>query len=135
MAVVLVAPWAGCGPRDDGLGRCEVSGTVTLDGQPLDSGVIQFEPQAGNTGTIVSGGGVIRGGQYRIPREQGLRPGTYKVSISSSGEVPGGGGSEPPGNRTPPPPEKVPTKYNAATTLTAAVKAESPNVFNFDMKR
>jgi hypothetical protein len=131
----LATPMGGCGPVDDGLGRREVTGMVTLDGQPLASGSIQFEPQAGNTGTIVSGGGIIQSGHYRIPRDKGLRPGKYKVSVFSSGEAPGGGESEPPGNRTPPPPEKVPAKYNVATTLTAEVKADSPNSFNFDMKK
>jgi hypothetical protein len=135
LLLVMVTPSGGCGPADDGLGRCSISGMVMLDGQPLASGSIQFEPQAGNTGTILSGGSVIKGGYYQISRDRGLRPGTYKVSISSSGEAPEGSTSEPPGNRTPPPPEKVPAKYNAATTLTAAVKGDGPNVFNFDMKK
>jgi hypothetical protein len=131
----LVAPLGGCGAPDDGVGRREVSGMVTLDSQPLATGSIQFQPQAGNTGTIVSGGGVIRSGRYQIPRATGLGPGKYKVSISSSGEPPGGGGSEPPGDRTPPPPEKVPTTYNVVTPLTAEVKADGPNVFDFDLKK
>jgi hypothetical protein len=135
LIVVVVTPVGGCGAADDGLGRRAVSGMVTLDGQPLAAGSIQFEPQSGNTGTIVSGGGVIQSGHYAIPRDKGLRPGTYKVAISSSGEAAGAGAFEPPGERTPPPVEKVPKKYNVATTLSAEVKADSPNVFNFDLKQ
>jgi hypothetical protein len=135
LLMVVVAALHGCAPADDGLGRRETSGTVTLDGQPLATGSIQFEPQVSNTGTLVSGGGIIRGGRYSIPREKGLCPGKYKVSISSAGEAPGGDEFQPPGDRTPPPPEKVPLKYNVATTLTAEVKADVPNIFNFDLKK
>jgi hypothetical protein len=135
LLMVEVTLLGGCGAADDGLGRRAVSGMVTLDGQPLAAGSIQFEPQAGNTGTIVSGGGVILGGLYQIPRDKGLCPGKYKVSISSAGEAQATGAFEPPGNRTPPPPEKVPTKYNVATTLSAEVKGDGPNSFNFDLKK
>jgi hypothetical protein len=135
MVMVAVAPLGGCGAADDGLARRAVSGMVTLDGQPLAAGSIEFEPEAGNTGTIVSGGAIIRSGYYEIPRDKGLRPGKYKVLISSSGEAPGAGAFEPPGDRPPPPAEKVPKKYNVATTLSADVKADSPNVFNFDLKK
>jgi hypothetical protein len=121
---------AGCG--GDPMGRQAVSGTVTLNNQPLDQGRIHFAP-AGKGPT--ESGATIENGKYRIPINSGLVPGTYKVSIFSydqkgakvqSEEVPGD-----PGNTQFK--ERIPARYNAKTTLTAEVKSAGPNVFDFKL--
>ncbi|MBX6313500.1 MAG: hypothetical protein IRY99_11375 [Isosphaeraceae bacterium] len=132
LALVAVMALEGCGGGDE-LPRQEVSGTVTLNGQPLEDGSIQFQPAGTGQGAAVSGGSMITNGRYRIRRDQGLVPGTYKVMIFSHGET--SGDASEPGAQTGPPPELIPAQYNAATTLTAEVTTDKPNVFNFDLKK
>lgn len=70
---------AGCGASDP-LGRQAVSGTVTLDGQPLADGVISFQPTGEGT---TSSGAVISAGKYAIARDRGLPQGKYRVVINA----------------------------------------------------
>jgi hypothetical protein len=136
-----VAAWlsalaaAGCG-GGDGLPRKEVTGSVTLDGQPLAEGTLQLQPEgAGPGGTAVSAGGIIKGGRFRIAAEAGPVPGTYKVLIFSHGGA--GQPGQPaaaPGAQTGPPPERIPARYNEQSSLTAAVAADGANEFSFDLK-
>jgi hypothetical protein len=67
----------GCGDNK----RASVWGKVTLDGQPLDQGVIEFFPAGDNTGP--SAGGTIENGQYEVASAKGVAVGTNKVTISS----------------------------------------------------
>src|SRR5688572_116279 len=78
LAVVLLP---GCG-GSDGPERYAVSGSVTLDGQPLDSGSILFGPE-GDGGN--GGGATITNGEYSIPADSGLVAGKYRVRITSAG--------------------------------------------------
>ena len=132
---VVLAISAGCG-SGDGLPRESVSGNVTLDGQPLESGLIQFEPTSPDVPTMT--GGEIEDGYYSIPRAGGPVPGSYKVLITSSpkeaeldpeeGEMPG---------MVPMPKDvdSIPSQYNAQSTLTAEVKAGESNTFDFALER
>lgn len=138
----LAAAWlawlvaiGGCGGgSEDGLPRQAVSGKVTLDGKPLERGVISFTPDAQAT-SPVTGGGVIADGAYAIPREQGLTPGKYKVSINASdapaalapGEAPGGP-ARVKGKAQPAP--SAPAK-SAPSTFEAEVKAGGSNSLDF----
>src|SRR5215510_5574230 len=65
------------------LGRSEptVTGTVRLEGKPLDNGSIALIPIDGTMG-LGGGGGINKDGKYEIKR--GLRPGRYRVEIRSS---------------------------------------------------
>lgn len=121
---------AGCG--GDPTGRQAVWGTVYFQGQPLDQGGIHFSPI--DKGASEAGAG-IENGVYRIRREQGLLPGTYKVAVSSydrkgakvaSDEIPG----EPSAKQFR---ERIPAKYNNKTTLTAEVTGKGPNIFDFKL--
>jgi hypothetical protein len=128
---------AGCsGSTDpvDTLPRKAVTGTVTLDGQPLAQGKIEFNPIAGGSGPAVSAVADIADGKYSIDKTQGPVPGKYKVSISSRPSIKFGPGQEP-GPLPKMDPEKVPSKYNAQTTLTQEITAEEVNTANFDLKR
>lgn len=66
-------------------GRSDVSGTVTLDGQPLTLGMIHFDPIDPPQGkSIVSGVTQIENGAYKITGPKlGLLPGKYKVWLQS----------------------------------------------------
>src|SRR5687768_18486378 len=80
---VLLLLAGGCGDRAGG--RQEISGTVTLKGQPVDEGVIEFHP-LDNTSTdqlVTKSGAMITDGKYLIRKDQGLVPGKYRVIISS----------------------------------------------------
>src|SRR4051794_16986957 len=59
--------------------RFEVNGNVTLKGKPVDEAIIDFMPVSTSGG--IKQGALIRDGKYSIPKEQGLPPGEYKVTI------------------------------------------------------
>jgi len=115
-------------------GHKAVSGTVTLDGQPLDQGLIQFQPQ-GSGG--VNGSARIEAGKYALPEGGGLPVGSYKVAISST-NAPAATSSDPmeamnqAGKAKAV--ERIPAQYNVKTTLTATVTEEGEQVFPFDLK-
>jgi hypothetical protein len=124
----------GCG-GGDGLPREHISGTVTLDGTPLASGSIQFTPvgQGDVKNPALSAGAPIASGAYDIPKQVGLTPNQYTVSISSAAGSSAAPANEPPGPAQAPAKEAVPEKYNRSSTLTAEVKAGADNTFNFDL--
>jgi hypothetical protein len=128
---------AGCGGGDatDDLPRTAVSGKVTLDDKPLESGSISFDPEPG-VKDPVSVGGVIVDGAYSIDKATGPTPGTYRVAIQASeasapiqpGVAPG---ATPKVVKAKP---KVPAKYNAKTELKKEIAAGASNSFDFDLK-
>jgi hypothetical protein len=129
MILFLVAT-VGC-DSGDGLNRQAISGTVTLDGQPLSSGNILFEPATKESGTAV--GATIRQGTFAIPRNQGPVPGSYRVRIYASSTTqapPASGQSE----RTPRPMvERIPARYNTKTELNTVIIAGRANHHRFDL--
>jgi hypothetical protein len=123
----LVLLLTGCGPADR-----SVSGTVTFQGQPLDTGTIQFYQTGASS--VVSAGATINGGKYEIPNDHGLKPGTYLVRITSP-EVGGAANAKatfekpfPAGLR-----ERIPAKYNTQSKLTVDVRAGEKSRFDFTL--
>ena len=124
-AVALVAALAGCG---GGKPQAQVTGTVTLDGKPLDTGVIHFYPQSDEGGPSASAD--IKGGQYQL--QTGVGP--MKVVINANQVV---------GKRkmynTPDSPvvedirDVLPERYNMKSELKANL-TPGPNGVNFDLK-
>ena len=56
------------------MARCgggEVSGEVTLDGEPVPKGSIVFFPTAGNQWSVA--GGSIQDGRYKIAHNEGVQ--------------------------------------------------------------
>ncbi|MBA4064672.1 MAG: hypothetical protein C0501_13350 [Isosphaera sp.] len=129
LAAALFA--AGCG---DGVVRREVSGTVRLEGTPVAQGLIEFEPLDGQpTRTSAD----IKGGEFRLPQNEGLADGRYQVRISATGRtdpIP-----VPPGHVGPPPVpkewqvRKIPDRYNRNSDLAVEV-GDKENVFPFELK-
>ncbi|AGA31255.1 hypothetical protein [Singulisphaera acidiphila] len=133
-SVILLTALGGCeGGQGDDLPHQAVSGTVTLDEQPLAHGFIQFQPM-GSEG--VAAGGSVTDGKYAIERLQGPTPGEYKVLISSSSAPAAATDTPPPppGAPTAPRPDPIPAKYNTASKLTAKVEAGKANSIDFPMK-
>jgi hypothetical protein len=124
----------GCsGPSDD-LPREAVSGTVTLDGQPLANGSISFSPAGGSGAT--GGGDAIKGGKFSIARDSGLVPGNYNFSIyaganSAERTKPAQAGSL---KKSEMAKELIPAKYNSNTELRAEVKKGGGNDLTFTLE-
>ncbi|MBN2294751.1 MAG: hypothetical protein JXM70_20145 [Pirellulales bacterium] len=76
-----IAMMGGC----SGDGRIAVSGTVTLDGQPLEVAAINFRPAPGNDAN--SAGGGVQGGKFSLPAGAGLKPGEYLVNVMARKET------------------------------------------------
>jgi len=132
VATALAAPGCGGGGGDN-LPRQEVTGTVTLNGQPLAQGTLQFMPMSQEQGTLA--GAEVKDGKFTIGRDKGPVPGGYKVMIFSSGGAAPVSTDAMPGQAPPPPKELIPPQYNATTTLNVEVKAEGPNTFDFPLKK
>ncbi|MCL4203728.1 MAG: hypothetical protein KJ000_14605 [Pirellulaceae bacterium] len=123
--VLLAVSMTGCG-ASDGVDRASVSGTVTLDGQPVGEGSIVFTPTAGTTGPMCFV--PIANGAYSIAAgDRGPVVGKHKVEIEGyrdTGTVDDGGAALKD--------QIVPAKYNRQTTLVVEV-AKGSNTHNFEL--
>ena len=127
---VVAAVIVGCGPTTD---RLPISGQVRLDGAPIDRGTIRFSsPTDPNA---LAAGGMVRDGEFDIPRERGLPPGEYRLSISS----PDRDGPKVPFSPGPGKPtimvtrDRIPVSYNVESERTVVLEAAKKNVFEFDI--
>lgn len=132
-AVVLALSLiSGCGESDP-LGRKAISGTVSLNGAPIERGNIAFQPVDKST---TSGGAAIEAGKYSVPRQKGLPVGKYRVSINAP--KPGTGGqpdpNAPPGDPPAPPQELIPAEWNINSENYIEVNDKGPYVYDFDVK-
>ncbi|MCA9156671.1 MAG: hypothetical protein KDA72_00010 [Planctomycetales bacterium] len=117
-ALSLFSAVVGCGGA--GSPRQGIYGKVTVDSQPLATGVITFKPAEGTMGPVV--GASIANGKYRLSAGEGPVLGDYRVEISSTKKgdqkvvvVPG----EEPGYMAI---ETIPPQYNKKSTLTAKIE-------------
>lgn len=123
---LLAALACGCGGNADG--RVSVSGSVSYNGEPVESGSITFVPTDSKKPRAA---GEILNGKYTIPADKGPMPGPHKVEILANKKtgkqvtVPGDTG-----NKTDQVKQILPAKYNTATTLTAEIKP-SGNAVDF----
>ena len=76
LPVLMILSQAGCAPSD---GRQAIAGRVTLDGEPIAEGSINFRPIDGTVGP--SGGAKVVAGEFFVPADKGLMVGTYQVSV------------------------------------------------------
>ncbi|QDS98242.1 hypothetical protein [Adhaeretor mobilis] len=79
-AACLLVGAAGCGSGTRGL--APVSGVVTLDGEPVTTGRIEFHPSSGRPAS----GEIKSDGRYQLTTFQshdGAKPGKYRVTITS----------------------------------------------------
>jgi hypothetical protein len=118
---------AGCG--GDGVPRAAVSGNVTLDGQPLEEGVILFTP----LGKGPSAGGDIKQGKYQLPQDKGPGPGSYRVEIRAYRATGETVRDEASGTVEEVKVSIIPPRYNNQSTLAIEVKPAGPNEFDFEL--
>jgi len=129
VAIILLASY-GCGDPD---GRRAISGVVTLDDRPLDSGMILFEPAPGDpAGTSV--GSKIRDGRFSIPRGQGPMPGSYMVRIYAASGKQSAPGPGQPGGASRPLVDRIPEQYNRTTILREEIAPGTSRSFRFDLQ-
>lgn len=143
-ASALLLP-LGCGGVEadyEKLGLVEISGTVTLDGSPVEGAVVMFfSPEE-----TFCYGTTDSSGYYTLKlnsEKTGVVPGDKVVRISttaSTGEEEGGGGAgegegdeEDPDAKRAAKEERVPECYNKKSKLQVTV-TESDSSFNFDLK-
>lgn len=121
MAIVAVLGFtviAGCGQSGPELG--DVSGTVTVDGQPTAGLSVEFQPKGGGPGSM---GGTGADGTYKLQFRRGTTGaviGTHIVRVTVAETEEGG------------PQVKIPAKYNTESELTCDVKP-GENKFNIDI--
>jgi|EndMetStandDraft_5_1072996.scaffolds.fasta_scaffold81103_2 hypothetical protein len=137
-AMVLGIAICGCGGGPpDAQPRIAVSGTITLDGQPLNNAVIRFVPLAEVKGPKASV--AVTAGRFDLPAYAGPVAGPHRVEIESTDH----GGIEPDdetalaevaaGKRKPSKTAKIPAIYNSRSTLERTIQADSPNQFEFTL--
>lgn len=78
IALLVIAFAASCNSKGQ-IGT--VSGTVAVDGRPVDTGTIHFRP-AGD-GNSKGAGAIIEGGRFTLPANDAITPGTYSVVIQA----------------------------------------------------
>jgi hypothetical protein len=145
-ALLLIVTAPGCG--DDGFGRrYKVHGTVPYRSQPVESGLITFDPvESQGTGPARVAAGTIGNGSYTLStagNDDGAFPGSYRVAIRSRAadytQVKAHA-KEGPGHQldvmeaTRKAKSLIPRKYQSLNTsgLTREVKAET-NRIDFDL--
>jgi len=118
----------GCGGGEEGPELGQVSGVVTLDGQPVASADVTFTPDQGRP----SMGQTDDEGKYRLrysAESDGALPGMHSVSISTQRDQTGGEGDQP---LVPAQEERIPAKYNEETELSREVSA-GENTIDFEL--
>lgn len=115
-------------------GREAVTGAITLEGQPLADGMILFDPVDGQD---TASGASIENGEYKVERSAGLKPGKYRVRITSAdGKTPtndeeAGG----PGGSNIVSVDRIPPEYNEQSQQQVEIKAGGPNKFDFGIPK
>ena len=82
LALLICCVAVGCDSEGNGPQRAPARGTVTVDGEPLENGMLQFTPTQGNSGPVA--GTVITNGEYSVAKKLGPVVGTNRVQISGT---------------------------------------------------
>ena len=128
---------AGCGGAlSDAPTLAKVVGTVTLDGEPLTNGAVQFIPDAsqGTTGRMALGA-IQENGNFELMTSKagdGAQVGFHLVAVECFGSL----DFDPNNPVAQEPKSLIPKRYmNPKTsTFVAEVKANEKNAFTFELK-
>jgi len=131
MFAIALCLQSGCGYSSSDIDLGKVTGTVTLDGEPLANALLTFVPDSGRS----SVGTTDSAGFYRLKYtgdSEGAVLGEHKVIIESLAAV-DGGFSDPSVERSNAKAvERIPRKYNAQSSLRREVTAGS-NTIDFEL--
>lgn len=119
---------AGCSKNH----RQSLEGTVTLDGKPLSEGSIALQPQPGTQGP--SAGGKIVDGRFTIEPDRGTFAGIFRVEITASRKTGRQVKNHMTGELGDEFGQFLPARYNEQSELTADVKADGKNQFEFALR-
>ena len=122
LAIIVLSGLFAGGCNKTPAGKAEVSGTVRWEGQPLPTGGIQFFTSEDE---LSAGSGQIESGRFKFFS----KPGKMRVEILASRPNANAGTDE----RIPPYVQYVPERYNAKSELTAEVKLDGKNHFEFSL--
>jgi len=125
LTLLLFIAMSGCN-RGSG---ASVSGTVTLDGNPLDEATITFVPATG--GQRQAAWAPVAGGKYAIDSASDLGTGQFRVEIRAVRTLSDKANSNEPTLMTAK--DIVPGKYNTKSELTAEI-TPGKNVVNFELQ-
>ncbi len=123
-SLLLFVLVSGCGDRGD---LSQVTGTVTLDGQPLADALVVFTPLTGGRPAAAR---TDASGSYTLVYDRqgtGAIQGEHMVTISTRMERELADGT------LEDIPERVPAQYNFRSELTADIQ-EGQNEFHFDLE-
>ncbi|QDV48694.1 carboxypeptidase-like regulatory domain-containing protein [Gimesia fumaroli] len=127
--ITLLISGCGGGP-DDAPKTVEVTGTVTMKGNPVADATIVFIPKSGPSAV----GSTDASGKYSLKtgKEPGAIPGSHVVTITSGGEIPMPGTEAAKKDQSKP---EIPPEYGdpKKSGLTADVKATGENVIDFKL--
>jgi hypothetical protein len=120
------AALGGCGQEST---RLAVEGQVTFNGAPLPDGKISFTPLAGTSSPTA--GATIRDGNFAVPRDKGLRPGSFRVEIRAVRATGKTMRDDLSGDVIVTKESYIPKRYNDASELVAEIKAGEHNTLQF----
>jgi hypothetical protein len=136
-AAVCLTALVGCGGTKGGPATVDVTGTVTLNGTPVDAANVLFTPDIGSSdGRLASQATTDSEGRFKLTThvgggkfKPGIVPGKYVVAITKLDTAAAKNTFAPPKNLLPP-------KYADPKTsqLTAEVAAGNANDFQFPLK-
>ncbi|QDU36291.1 hypothetical protein Mal4_05750 [Maioricimonas rarisocia] len=128
LPVVLLLTGAGCTGSSDAPALGRVSGTVTLNGEPLPDATVVFVPEKGRSSIAVTD----ESGEYSLQYtndKAGAVVGQHTVRITTGVEGFEGEGGQGREAR----PERVPPHYNSVSELKEEVASGSSTI-DFDLK-
>jgi hypothetical protein len=132
LLATLVLAFIGC--SDPYAGRFEVSGKVTLPSGPIKEGSLWLDPLEGQD---TSGFAQILNGEYKIPRQSGVKAGKYRVRVSAGdGKTPANNEAGGPGGSTNiVSKDLIPPNWGSQSKQEITVTAAGPNTFDFEIKK
>lgn len=137
-ALWLVCLNGGCS-HDDGLQRNAISGTITVDGAPLKSGVVRLIPITPYTGPGAME--KVRDGFFQFTADNGPVTAEHRVEIEATDHQPFAIDDEAAfasytktTGRSPLARNPIPALYNSASTLTVNVADIENQLFLFELK-
>ena len=86
-AVLSLITIAGCGSSDSGLGQ--VTGVLTMDGQPVENGSIEFIPESGGRPSLALTDAEGRYEVYYLPNVPGALTGKHRIRFEVAKAKPG----------------------------------------------